>query len=143
MKTILFVCTGNTCRSPMAQCLLNALCKKQGNAEMAAVSAGICVGQSATASLGARNAMARRGLSLEGHCSRQLTRELLHKAALVVGMSEGHLHAVQMAFPDEKVPMAAFHPAIPDPYGGDDAVYEQTAQALEKQVYALYESNKG
>ena len=42
MKTVLFVCTGNTCRSPMAECLFSALAREQGAPGVCAVSAGLC-----------------------------------------------------------------------------------------------------
>ena len=51
MKTVLFVCTGNTCRSPMAECLLNALAREQG-AQVCAASAGLCAPDGAPASEG-------------------------------------------------------------------------------------------
>lgn len=67
MKTVLFVCTGNTCRSPMAECLFNALAREQGAPGVCAASAGLCAPDGAPASEGALFAMRRRGLSLEGH----------------------------------------------------------------------------
>ena len=77
MKTVLFVCTGNTCRSPMAECLFNALAREQGAPGVCAASAGLCAPDGAPASEGALFAMRRRGLSLEGHRARTVTRGLL------------------------------------------------------------------
>ena len=73
MKTVLFVCTGNTCRSPMAECLFNALAREQGAPGVCAASAGLCAPDGAPASEGALFAMRRRGLSLEGHRARTVT----------------------------------------------------------------------
>ena len=67
MKTVLFVCTGNTCRSPMAGCLFNAFCERQGDGKYRAVSAGLQAFPGEPASNGALRAMERRGLNLQEH----------------------------------------------------------------------------
>ncbi len=140
MKRVLFVCTGNTCRSPMAECLFNALASERGLTNLCASSAGVYAQEGAPASTGARHAMRRRGLSLDRHCSRPVTEALLSEAACVVGMSESHLHALRASFPNVRVPMFAFDdPPIHDPFGLDDKAYEQAASDLERQLPALLE----
>lgn len=135
MKTVLFVCTGNTCRSPMAACLFNDLARRSGQ-KMRALSAGIGAVDGLPASQGARRAMARRGLSLEGHASQELTEDLLQKADLVVGMTNCHLALVRAM--GAKSPLYAFDdPPITDPYGGGDDVYEQAARDIQRQLPAL------
>ncbi|MEG2701012.1 MAG: hypothetical protein RSA65_00255 [Clostridia bacterium] len=137
MRTILFVCTGNTCRSPMAACMMNALCKKQKYAEVCALSAGLRTLSDAPASEGARLAMEKRGLSLAEHHAQPVTQRLLRDVSLVVGMSQAHIAAIKKLYPSVTVPMRAFAPPIPDPYGCDPGVYEQAAQAMEKQLESL------
>ena len=135
MKTVLFVCTGNTCRSPMAACMLNELAR-QGGHNLRALSAGIGAVDGLPASQGARRAMQRRGLSLEGHASQAVTEDLLQKADLVVGMTPRHTALVRAM--GASAPLYAFDdPPIPDPYGGDDAQYEQAAQDICRQLPAL------
>lgn len=140
MKTILFVCSGNTCRSPMAQCLLNATLQARGMADICAISAGLYAQSGAPASLGARRTMLRRGLSLAGHRSQPVTAALLMRAALVVGMSDSHIQALHAAFPACRAPMTAFaSPPISDPYGGTDADYERAARDIECQLPTLWQ----
>ncbi len=137
MRTILFVCTGNTCRSPMAACMLSALAEREG-CDVRALSAGIAAQSGAPASQGARRAMQRRGLSLDRHRSQPVTPALLGEADLVVGMSQSHIDAVRAYFPDVSTPMRAFDdPPVSDPFGGDDTAYERSAQDIARQLPAL------
>ena len=139
MPLLVFVCTGNTCRSPMAECLARAmLTRREPREAWTVLSAGVYALSGAPASEGARRAMERRGLTLEGHRSRAVTRVLLDHAALVVGMGPGHIAQLRAMYPDCQTPMRAFDdPPISDPYGGDDAAYERAARDLERQLPAL------
>lgn len=134
MKRILFVCTGNTCRSPMAECLFRAMADDRWQVS----SAGICALSGAPASDGAQRAMQRRGLSLASHRSQAVTPALLSPADLIVGMSHAHIQQLRMLYPNCSTPMLALdNPPVSDPYGGDDAAYERAAQAIERQLPQL------
>ena len=138
MTTVLFVCTGNTCRSPMAECLFNEMCRRNGKTELRALSAGLCTADGLTASGGAVRAMASRGLSLAEHRSRMVSPSLLEEADIIMGVSRRHIESIRMAFPAIKTPLRWFEPEIPDPYQGSDALYEHTAEEMEPQIAALF-----
>ena len=138
MKRILFVCTGNTCRSPMAECMLRALLADQGKTDIHVLSAGTYALSGAPASMGAQRAMRRRGLSLADHKSRAVTGVLLETCDLVVGLTQNHIVQLRMMYPQCETPMIFFDdPPVSDPYGGDDAAYEQAARDIQRQLPAL------
>ena len=124
---VLFVCSGNTCRSPMAECLFNARARELG-LPWRAQSAGLFVRDGAPASDGAFFAMKARGLDLSRHAAQPLTAALARQARLVVGMSEAHARAVRELCPGANA--VAFEPPVPDPFGGSPAVYRAVAEAL-------------
>lgn len=138
MTTVLFVCSGNTCRSPMAECLFNALCQRDGRTDIRAISAGVSAVAGMPASPGAQHAVAKRGLSLAAHHSQPVTQALLRQADWVMGVSQRHIEVLRAQFSGVNTAARAFDPPIPDPYGGDDELYEQTAQAMEPQLAAIY-----
>lgn len=136
MKTILFVCTGNTCRSPMAACMMNALFTKAGRSDLKAVSAGLAAFDGQPASPGAVHAMAKRGLSLAGHRSQSVSAALLAACDAVFCMSEHHAAALTGHFASLP-PVYALSPAVADPFGGSDAEYEACAAQICKRLEAL------
>ncbi len=89
---VLVVCTGNICRSPMAEVLLGAQLAEAGVAAEV-TSAGILY-DGRPASTGAVAAMASLGLDLSDHASRTLTREMIAVADLVIGMEPRHVREV-------------------------------------------------
>lgn len=136
MKKVLFVCTGNTCRSPMAECLFNAYAEEKG-LPYRAISAGVFAHEGSPASDGAYAAMKARGLSLKGHRAQPLSAVPLSDVSLIVAMSPQHVALVNERFPTLSVPVRTFAPAIPDPYGGSVQAYQHTANALDKQIVTL------
>ncbi len=141
---ILFVCSGNTCRSPMAQTLARDWLKRHGvGAKITVFSAGISAFTGEEATDGAKNAMRTRGLSLDTHRSRMLTPEIFGAADLVLCMTQGHKQAILQVEPNDKTftlsEYAGVSGYVDDPYGMSDAVYELCAQQLEDLVQRAME----
>ncbi len=139
MKKILFVCTGNTCRSPMAACMMRDWLIREGlSGEIEVLSAGTYALSGAPASQGACRAMQRRGLSLRQHRSQAVTRALLDGCTMAVGLTGSHIAQLHMMYPSCRTPMLFFDdPPVSDPYGGDDAAYERAANDIQRQLPAL------
>jgi protein-tyrosine-phosphatase len=100
MKNLIFVCTGNTCRSPMAEGLLKQLLGPDCGWQIS--SAGVHAGNGAPASTGAVEALRMRGIDLSGHRSRRLTPEMIRTADLVVAMTRCHRDAVLDMAPESE-----------------------------------------
>ena len=130
MKRVLFVCTGNTCRSPMAACLFDALCEREKR-DCRSDSAGLYAQDGSPASQGAYLAMKKRGLSLATHSAQTLTASLIARSDLIVTMTAQHRQLLLSRFPEASSKTIVFQPPVPDPFGGPEERYEQTARAIE------------
>ena len=133
-KTILFICTGNTCRSPMAAALFTSLCPDQ---DLKVLSAGLAAQAGQEATRGAVAAMQDYGIDLSGHSAQLLSRELLEQAWLVLTMTNQQKQFLQQAEPQlaEKILTLAEAAGqadvdVADPYGQDVPVYRETARTI-------------
>ena len=140
MPDVVFVCSGNTCRSPMAAALFNDLCAKRG-LPWRAESAGIHAAEGTPASDGAFFAMKERGLSLSRHVAQPLTNMLARDARLVVAVGEHIARVVRERSPSAHV--VAFDPPVRDPYGSELADYRKTAEDLASRMAWVLEQLDG
>lgn len=140
---ILFVCSGNTCRSPLAEAIARRMAKERGSLPLEFRSAGTSTVSGLPASEGASRAAERHALALDGHSSAPLSAELLRWADLILTMGPSHLmRVVELGGAGKSALLGAFaagvdeatEPMVPDPYGGDDETYESTYLTLERMV---------
>lgn len=136
-KNILFVCTGNTCRSPMAEVLFKKMLK--GN-ETVISSAGTAAFNGSPATDEARGVMKKRGLDLSGHKARRVNEEIVKESSIVFVMTQRHYDELVNKFPEHKDKIfilkqyAGFSEDtdIFDPIGESREVYENCARIIEE-----------
>jgi protein-tyrosine-phosphatase len=138
VKQIVLVCTGNTCRSPMAEALLRRKLEERGVEAVAISSAGTGAWDGAPASEGAYLVALEHGLDLSSHRARLLTREVVGTADLVLTMARHHLaRAEQLGAAGTAHLLGEFagregtSAEVRDPFGGDLEGYRETFEELD------------
>ena len=139
-KSILFVCTGNTCRSPMAEGLFRSLlsdrlkCREDElpSRGFQVGSAGVAALPGAPASPNALEVLDQAGIDLTGHASQPVTEQLVAWADLVLTMTARHQSAVVGAFPDSlsKVQLLCPEGDVSDPFGGSLRDYQECGEQI-------------
>jgi len=145
MKTILFVCTGNVCRSPMAEGIFRHAVKGRG--DFCALSAGVGAIEGQPPSAYAVQALRELGIDISQQRSRMLTAELVNQADYIFGMTHGHVDAINLLYPQavEKTfllrefddTLDVFEKDISDPIGGSLEVYLECRDQIEQGLASM------
>lgn len=138
-RLVLFVCTGNTCRSPMAEALFNA---KYAGEDKSAASCGLFV-TGRTISANAEKALEDAGVHGFSHMPQNVNSELMRRADLIVGITCSHASQLMMSYPQFASKIAAMPKDIPDPYGGTLEDYKRCLEKIDEGLAAAFAPKKG
>ncbi len=143
IRRVLLVCTGNICRSPLAEAIMHRVLHDRGINGVEVGSAGTGAWDGAPASEGAYLVGLERGLDLSGHRAQLLTRELVEQADLILTMARHHRARVDELGGEGHVFVLGEYAGregdeaeVSDPFGGDIDVYRDTCAELETLIAA-------
>ncbi len=146
MKTILFVCTGNICRSPMAEGLFRRMAKGRGDYKVMSAGLGAINGQAP--STYAVRGLKEIGIDITGLRSRMVTAQMVLEADLIFGMTHGHVDAINLLYPQaqEKTfllrefddTLQVYEKDISDPIGGSYDVYLNCRDQIEQGIVSIF-----
>ncbi|HHU63317.1 MAG TPA: low molecular weight protein arginine phosphatase [Clostridiales bacterium] len=101
MKNILLICTGNTCRSPMAEGILKSMVQKNERlkGKVNVMSAGVAARPGQPASYQAVEALRRMDIDISGHRTAQVNEDMLKDADVILTMTEAHKQIIKLMDP--------------------------------------------
>jgi protein-tyrosine phosphatase len=147
LRKILFVCSGNTCRSPLAEGIARLIIPDRTRTSVEVSSAGTSALEGMPASVNAIETASNHDIDISGHRSRLLSRTLVREADLIVTMGAKHRDTVAVIEPEAiryTVLLTYFCPDrggdVPDPIGGGMEEYERTFELIGGCLEALAEA---
>lgn len=141
---ILFVCTGNTCRSPMAEGILKKIAKEKGldiDSKSAGIFASVGHGANKNAILSVRDI----GIDIEHHTSQNVTDDLIDTSDLILTMTRGHKDLLISRYPKINYKVFLLNEYafgeeidIKDPYGGNKLEYDNSRDEILRAIKKIY-----
>ena len=145
MKTILFVCTGNVCRSPMAEGLFRQAVRGRGDYRVISAGVGAIDGQPPSAH--AVRALRELGIDISRQRSRMLTADLVEQADYIFGLTHSHVDSINLLYPNaaEKTfllrefdeTLEPYEKDISDPIGGSYEIYTSCRDQIEQGIVSM------
>ncbi len=143
MKKLVFICTGNTCRSPMAQGLfIKYLKERSSERSYEVVTAGLNATPGERASPEALTVMEEVGIDLSAHRTQTVTEEILLEADLILTMTKGHRDYLKQMFGENENLYSLYEclgdeKDVKDPYGWGEDAYRACRDELEAAIKLL------
>ena len=148
-KEVLFVCTGNSCRSVMAEGLFRKMAQER-SLDIAARSCGTSALEGIGASIETRRVMKDRGVDVGGHRGRKISPDIIDRADIIFVMQTAHRDYVNALFPDARdrvYLLSDFYPGekrefttgIPDPIGMGGEFYQNVLEVIQKSLEGVFE----
>ena len=143
IKHVCFICTGNTCRSPMAAAVANAMAHAEA-LPICAHSAGLYalegspISENAVLALEAADVMPVAGMDYHAHRANSLTDDVVSRCDLLIPMTRTHAMELIMRHPDAAKKIVCMPRQISDPYGGNLQVYQACLAEITDGVRALF-----
>lgn len=139
MRKLMFVCTGNTCRSPMAEYILKDLLKKEGIEDVKVTSSGLSAAENGVMNPNAKTALKNLGITVRKFQSKKADGELCRKQDAVICMTNAqkrYFVGFKNIFSIDELTALG---DIADPYGGDEKIYALCAENIRKACEKIVE----
>lgn len=150
MKKLVFICTGNTCRSPMAKGIMDKLLREKSPSlrdQIEIETAGLMAFEGAPASDGAISVMAEVGVDLSLHEAQKVSQEMLDSADWVLTMTKGHRECLYGQYDQQREIYTLYEYVgeekdVVDPFGGEVEIYRECRDELEGVIIRIIDMIK-